>query len=59
MTITYPTLQALLADAVDSDEHEEDATDFLEDRRIPYASHSRQFLYSLAWRHGWRPQGDD
>ena len=52
-------LQQLLDAAITSDVNEEDATDFLEHRRIPYASHSRQFLYSLAWRHGWRPEGDD
>ncbi len=58
MTVTYPTLQALLADAVTSDAHEEDASEFLDDRRIRYGSHSREYLLSLAWRHGWRPEGD-
>jgi hypothetical protein len=58
MTTIYPTLKALLADAITSDVHEEDATEFLDDRRIRYGSHSREYLLSLAWRHGWRPPGD-
>ena len=35
----------------------EDATEFLDEHHIAYSSHSRQFLYSLAWKHGWRPPG--
>lgn len=61
MTTIYPTLKALLADAITSDVHEEDATEFLDDRHIRYGSHCREHLLSLAWRHGWRPfgSGDD
>jgi hypothetical protein len=51
----YATLQELLSHAISSDEHEEDAQDFLDDRRIPYGSHSRQSLITCAWQHGWRP----
>jgi len=50
------TLEQLLLDAVTSDEHEEDAIDFLQDHAIPYYSHNRQFLINLAWRNGWRPK---
>lgn len=48
-------LQELLEAARASDLHEEDATDFLDDHGIPYASHNRLFLLELAWRNGWRP----
>lgn len=57
MTTIYTTLESLLADSPLSDVHEEDATEFLDEHRIAYSSHSRQFLYSLAWKHGWRPPG--
>jgi hypothetical protein len=49
------TLALLLDEAITSDIHEEDALDFLEDRRIAYGSHSRQYLITRAWQHGWRP----
>jgi hypothetical protein len=48
-------LSVILDDAISSDLHEEDALDFLEDRRIAYGSHSRQYLITRAWQHGWRP----
>lgn len=48
-------LQSLLNTALLSDEHEEDATDFLDDHGIPYFSHNRQTLIALAYRNGWRP----
>lgn len=48
-------LQQLLATALTSDAHEEDATDFLDDHGIPYFTHNRQTLISLAYRNGWRP----
>lgn len=53
---TTTTLAQLLADAVTSDLHEEDAIEFLDDHRIPYATHNRLFLLELAWTNGWRPQ---
>lgn len=49
------TLALLLDDASTSDIHEEDAIDFLEDRRIAYFTHNRQTLLTLAFRNGWRP----
>ncbi len=55
MTTKLLSLDVLLRIAVDSDEHEEEATEFLDDRRIPYGSHNRQFLIRRAWQHGWRP----
>ena len=48
-------LAVILDDAITSDLHEEDALDFLEDRRIAYGSHNRQSLLTLAFRNGWRP----
>jgi hypothetical protein len=48
-------LAVILEDAITSDLHEEDALDFLEDHRIAYGSHSRQYLITRAWQHGWRP----
>lgn len=48
-------LQRLLHQAVTSDLHEEDATEFLEARGIYFYSHSRQYLIELAYRNGWRP----
>jgi hypothetical protein len=48
-------LQSLLATALLSDEHEEDAQDFLDDQGIPYFTHNRQTLITLAFRNGWRP----
>lgn len=45
----------LLQQAVTDDTHEDDALDFLHDHRIPYASHNRTYLISLAYQHGWRP----
>lgn len=48
-------LQSLLQAAILSDEHEEDAQDYLDDHRIPYSTHNRQALITLAYRNGWRP----
>jgi hypothetical protein len=48
-------LQQLLDAAIASDEHEEDAQDFLDDHAIPYFTHNRQSLITLAYRNGWRP----
>lgn len=48
-------LQSLLQTAILSDEHEEDAQDYLDDHRIPYSTHNRQALITLAYRNGWRP----
>ena len=48
-------LQQLLDAAITSDANEEDATDFLDDHGIPYFTHNRQFLITLAYRNGWRP----
>ena len=48
-------LNDLLATALLSDEHEESAQDFLDDHRIPYFTHNRQTLITLAYRNGWRP----
>ena len=49
-------LQQLLDQAVTNDIHEEDATEFLQDRGIPFFTHNRQSLITLAYRNGWRPQ---
>ena len=49
-------LQSLLATALFSDEHEESAQDFLDDNGIPYFTHNRQTLITLAFRNGWRPE---
>jgi hypothetical protein len=46
----------LLHLAITDDTHEEDAIDFLDDHRIPYASHNRSFLIALAYQNGWRPK---
>ena len=46
----------LLDLAIKDDTHEEDAIDFLDDNGIPYASHNRSFLITLAYQHGWRPR---
>ena len=46
----------LLDQAIHDDTHEEDAIDFLDDNRIHYASHNRQFLITLAYQNGWRPR---
>ena len=46
----------LLEKAVHDDSDEEDALDFLQDHRIPIASHSRIYLITLAYQHGWRPR---
>ena len=48
-------LNDLLAAALVSDEHEEDAQDYLDDHGIPYFTHNRQTLITLAYRNGWRP----
>jgi hypothetical protein len=48
-------LVVILEDAITSDLHEEEALDFLEDHRISYGSHNRQYLITRAWQHGWRP----
>lgn len=48
-------LQQLLDAAITSDANEEDATDFLDDHGIPYFTHNRQSLITLAYRNGWRP----
>jgi hypothetical protein len=49
------TLPQLLDSAVDDDLYEEDAYDWLEQVGATPASHSRRYLYQLAWTHGWRP----
>ena len=51
-----PELQQLLEQAITNDIHEEDAADFLEDHGIPFFTHNRQTLITLAYRNGWRPQ---
>ena len=48
-------LQRLLHTALVSDQHEESAQDFLDDNGIPYFTHNRQTLITLAYRNGWRP----
>ena len=48
-------LQQLLDAALASDEHEESAQDFLDDHGIPFFTHNRQTLITLAYRNGWRP----
>jgi hypothetical protein len=50
-----PDLQQLLDQALTNDIHEEDATEFLDDHGIPFFSHNRQTLITLAYRNGWRP----
>ena len=50
-----PSLAFLLEQAITSDIHEEDAIEFLEDHGIPFFTHNRQFLITLAYRNGWRP----
>ena len=54
-TSTNPSLQRLLVLAERSDTYEEDAQDFLEDHNVPFCSHNRITLITLAWSHGWRP----
>jgi hypothetical protein len=53
--ISANELQQLLDQALTNDIHEEDATEFLEDHGIPFFSHNRQKLITLAYRNGWRP----
>jgi len=48
-------LAFLLEQALVDDIHEEDAIDFLHDHDIPYFTHNRQTLITLAYRNGWRP----
>jgi hypothetical protein len=48
-------LQRLLDEAITDDIHEESAIEYLEDRSLPFFSHSRQYLIELAYRNGWRP----
>ena len=50
-----PLLAHLLEQAITNDIHEEDAADFLDDHGIPYFTHNRQTLITLAYRNGWRP----
>jgi hypothetical protein len=38
-----------------SDFYEESATDFLETNNIPYETHSREALITLAYNNGWNP----
>ncbi|MFZ9558697.1 MAG: hypothetical protein ACO28M_03905 [Vulcanococcus sp.] len=49
------SLAFLLEQAITNDIHEEDAIEFLEDHGIPFFTHNRQFLITLAYRNGWRP----
>ena len=49
------SLAFLLEQAITNDIHEEEATEFLEDRGIPFFTHNRQTLITLAYRNGWRP----
>jgi hypothetical protein len=49
------TLQYLLNTADNSDFYEEEAEDFLSDKKINIPSMSRTAIYKLAWRNGWRP----
>jgi hypothetical protein len=49
------TLDQLLAESVTSDFWEEDAIEYLEDRRIAPVSHSRRAILTQAWNRGWRP----
>ena len=53
------TLQYLLNTAYDTDFYEEEAEDYLSDKRIICPSMSRTTLYKLAWRNGWRPKEVD
>lgn len=46
---------ALLLRAITDDAIEESAEDFLADHAIPYATHNRTALITLAYQHGWRP----
>lgn len=46
---------ALLLRAITDDAIEESAEDFLQEHAIPYASHNRNTLITLAYQHGWRP----
>jgi hypothetical protein len=48
-------LSVILDDASSSTHHEESAIDFLEGQRIPWFTHNRQSLLTLAFRNGWRP----
>lgn len=48
-------LQSLLAVSVQSDVFEEPAQEFLHDNHIEPVSHSRQYLITKAFNHGWRP----
>ena len=50
-----PLLAHLLEQAITNDIHEEDAADFLDEHGIPYFTHNRQTLITLAYRNGWRP----
>ena len=50
------TLKELLDTVDNSDLYEEEAEDFLLSHKIPLVSHSRLYIYKLAWRNGWRPK---
>ena len=50
-------LQQLLNQAADGDDiHEWDVSEYLEDHHIPIHSHSLQYLITLAFNNGWRPE---
>ena len=49
------SLRKVLQLAERNDSYEEDAEDFLCSHNVPYCSHNRITLISLAWSHGWRP----
>lgn len=48
-------LQALLDLSINSDYFEEDVLDYCKERDIPLVSHSRQYVVTRAFNHGWRP----
>lgn len=49
------TLSELLESAMEDDYYEEEAFEWIEKVGVRPVSHSRRYLYNLAWNHGWRP----
>ena len=57
--MTTLTVDQLLTNIESSDVLEELAEDFLHDRGLACASHSRRAICITAWNNGWRPTTAD
>lgn len=48
-------LAKLIDFCVNDDFYEEEAWEYLQDRKLPVVSHSRQYVITRAFNAGWRP----